>query len=324
MKGAQPRSKLQPFATKRSHKHASRCVSDSPDVPGDDLQIAINFISHEHESLTHSHRTAFQQEISRDLVRLFAWCLSNEGDSDGPRSLTIDVSHDFKISKSLVPAWFGQRGYMEFPAWRVIAGEAAIIHELVHVYFPNANRFLAEGLAVALQAALGKSPAFPNFGRPLHSVARECLVELIPGILAGGTDWSSAVHLDDLNCIATPEPLTLMVGEEFLGEDPASQGVLYLIAGSFVKFLIDFYGAAQFRMLYALTPFAPLQQNAGPSTRWTQVYDKSLAELCHAWGVMIAALPNTRQPSRRANPERGSGTLIGKRQRNLAGATVTR
>jgi hypothetical protein len=33
---------------------------------------------------------------------------------------------------------------MEFPAWRVMAGEAAIMHELVHVYFPNGNRLLAE------------------------------------------------------------------------------------------------------------------------------------------------------------------------------------
>jgi len=324
MKGAQHRPESYSSATKRIHEHASRCVSDPPAEPGDDLQIDINFVSHEQESLTQGEQTVFQAQIVRDLKRLLAWCLSNGWDSDGPRALTIDVSHDFKISKSLVPAWFGQRGYMEFPAWRAIAGEAAIVHELVHVYFPNANRFLAEGLAVALQAALGKNPAFPNFGRPLHDLARERLAGLVRGNRAGDIDCLAAVRLDELDSIATPEPLSLTICGQFLGEDPAGQAVLYPVAGSFVAFLIDTYGPAKFRTLYTQTPLAPLQQNAGPSTRWAQVYGRPLAELCDAWRVMIAGSPSAPQRISRAISETDHQRGIGSRQRKLAGAAALR
>ncbi len=57
----------------------------------------------------------------------------------------------------------------EFPANRVAAGEAAVAHELVHVFFPNANRMLAEGLAVHLHQCVAPNPAFPNFKNGLTS-----------------------------------------------------------------------------------------------------------------------------------------------------------
>src|SRR5262249_28376628 len=61
-----------------------------------------------------------------------------------PRAqLRVLVANEYQISKSLVPAWSGLRGRMEFPAPEVISGEAAIAHELAHVYFPNGNRMLA-------------------------------------------------------------------------------------------------------------------------------------------------------------------------------------
>jgi hypothetical protein len=87
--------------------------------------------------------------------------------------LRVVVSDQYQISKSLVPAWSGRAGQMEFPSRRVIAREAAIAHELIHVFFPNGNRFLAEGLAVYVQTAIGGNPAFPNFGKPLHELVRE-------------------------------------------------------------------------------------------------------------------------------------------------------
>ncbi len=52
---------------------------------------------------------------------------------------------------------------MEFPAWRVNAGKAAILHELAHVFFPNGNRFLAEGLAVYLQAGHWRQSGVSEF-----------------------------------------------------------------------------------------------------------------------------------------------------------------
>ena len=60
---------------------------------------------------------------------------------------------------------------MEFPAWRVLARKAAILHELVHVFFPSGNRFLAEGLAVHLQAEIGGNPVTRSSGRRLRAGA---------------------------------------------------------------------------------------------------------------------------------------------------------
>ncbi len=131
-----------------------------------------------------------------------------------------------------MPAWPGGAGQMEFPAWRVNAGKAAILHELADVFFPNGNRFLAEGLAVYLQAGIGGNPAFPNFGRPLHEAAGECLQDMPAGGLSADKPGLEQLHLADLDAIATPSPLTLRVGREVYGEDKRGQAFLYAIAGS--------------------------------------------------------------------------------------------
>ena len=71
---------------------------------------------------------------------------------------------------ALIPAWRGERRQMIFGAKRVDAGgcdRAAMIH----VYAPNANRFLAEGLAVYGHDLLGGPPACPNFGKSLDDIA---------------------------------------------------------------------------------------------------------------------------------------------------------
>ncbi len=46
----------------------------------------------------------------------------------------------------------------------------------------TATDLLAEGLAVYLQAEIGRNPAFPNFGWPLHALARELMPENGAGI----------------------------------------------------------------------------------------------------------------------------------------------
>ena len=68
---------------------------------------------------------------------------------------------------ALIPAWRGERGQMIFGAKRVNAGEAATVHEMIHVYAPNANRFLAEGLAVYGHDLLGGHVPTPLSGKAL-------------------------------------------------------------------------------------------------------------------------------------------------------------
>jgi hypothetical protein len=44
----------------------------------------------------------------------------------------------------------GHRGFLEMPLRGVRENTGALLHEIVHIYAPNNNRFLAEGLAVYL------------------------------------------------------------------------------------------------------------------------------------------------------------------------------
>jgi hypothetical protein len=169
--------------------------------------------------------------------------------------LTVDVPEAGGPSMALVPAWRGQRGHMIFPAQTVRRRRSATVHEVVHVFAPNANRFLAEGLAVHAHDQLGGPPAFPNFGGSLHAAAARA-------------QQADIVALDR---VATPAMLPD-----------------YLVAGSFVRFVVERHGLGKFRQLYAMTPMVPGQRNAGSAGRWQAVYGASLDQLAAEWRARIA------------------------------------
>ena len=134
------------------------------------------------------------------------------------------------------------------------------MHEMIHVYAPNANRFLAEGLAVYGHDLLGGPPAYPNFGKSLDAIAgRTANQEL-------------AMALE-----RTPTPNAL--------ETVSKEGEA--IAGSFVKFLIERHGMDKFRALYVLTPLAPMQRDPGEPARWQQIYGQSFEAIVNAWLTML-------------------------------------
>jgi hypothetical protein len=251
----------------------------------DGVEINFEFAADEADgqSLAPDTQQEFRHDLYRDLERLADWAAAQQWPYVLPR-LDIAVSRKYRISRSLVPAWSGRAGFMEFPSSRVIARRAAIAHELVHVAYPNANRLLAEGLAIHLQAVIGGNPAFPNFGRPLHEQALGLMWKMRPregsGHDAQRFDW---IELSQLERIATPNPLELRVGADFYGEEPRGQGHLYPIAGSFVQHLIETYGMEKFRALYAHTPLIPSQSNAGEYQRWTDAYRLSFDDLAGCW-----------------------------------------
>jgi hypothetical protein len=194
---------------------------------------------------------AFQSEMQRARVKVREWWGATfEG------SISIQTDTKRVLSMALIPAWRGERGQMIFGAKRVNAGEAATVHEMIHVYAPNANRFLAEGLAVYGHDLLGGPPAYPNFGKSLDDIA--------------GRSASRELAMA-LERTPTPNPLETISTE---GE---------AIAGSFVKFLIERYGMDKFRALYALTPLAPMQRDPGAHGRWQQVYGESFEMTVDAW-----------------------------------------
>ena len=137
--------------------------------------------------------------------------------------IRIDVDDRYKLSRALTTR---TRGFMEMPLNGVRAQRSALLHEIVHVYAPSTNRFLAEGLAVYLQQKVGGNPAFPNFGKDLRALARDRL--------------SAVSSLESLNNVRTPRPLRTVMQEQ-----PA-----YILEGSCVQFLIENYGLTMVRSRY--------------------------------------------------------------------------
>lgn len=221
--------------------------------------------------------------------------LSPLGSYSPQTDLQVFVSGAADISEALVPSWMAQRGRMQFPAKEVIVGAAAVTHELTHVYFPNGNRMLAEGLAVYLQYKIGTNQAFPNFGRGLHQLVRDFTCR--HGVFPDGLEGIDLVKLDR---IATPDILWLRVG--LVPTDNAAY--VYPVAGSFVQYLIETYGSgdadarmATFRSLYMKTPLVPLERYPGRVERWTEAgaYNVPLADIEKSWKLFIQS--NTKCPS---------------------------
>jgi hypothetical protein len=254
----------------------------------DDPAVTYNFWGRvqgmDYPSLSPVQQNAFKAHLERELASLNSWCMRQRWLPSQPvADLKIFVSDEYKVSKALMPASVGQRGRIEIPAWKAVAGEAAIAHELVHVYFPNGNRLLAEGLAVYLQAEIGGNPAFPNFGQPLNRVARDMLRKMAPEFAAGGPARLDKLRLADLDKIATPSPLRLRVGLNLYQDDPFGQAHIYPIVGSFAQFLIETRGLKKFQALYEKTPLKPFERNPGSPDRWAEVYELPLEVLETQW-----------------------------------------
>jgi hypothetical protein len=164
--------------------------------------------------------------------------------------IRIHVSRAYQISRALVPGHLGNRGLIEMPLRRTRENTGALLHEIVHIYAPNNNRFLAEGLAVYLHATLAGNPAFPNFGEDLRRLAVRSL--------------SGVKSLEALNRVRTPRALGTVMDER----------TAYILAGSFVGFLLERYGLALFRHLYE-------------TERYEQVYEKSFETLETEWRLSL-------------------------------------
>jgi hypothetical protein len=173
----------------------------------------------------------------------------------------IVVNNVLRESMALVPAWYGKIGYVFFPDSVVYRGRAATTHEVTHVFATNANRFLAEGLAVYAHEYLQGPPAYPNFGVSVRPLARR---------------YADKADISSLDKTATPTPLGF-------GSSKLEQRETYLVAGSFVRYLISEFGFSKFRELYALTPLIPGARNAGDVKRWEEVYGLTIDQLASNW-----------------------------------------
>jgi len=175
----------------------------------------------------------------------------------------IVVNNVLRQSMALVPAWYGKIGYIFFPDSVVYLnrGRAATTHEVTHVFAPNANRFLAEGLAVYAHEYLKGPPAYPNFGADIKVLARK---------------YFDKADISSFDKTGTPTPLRF-------SSNKLEEREIYVVAGSFVRYLISEFGFSKFRELYALTPLIPGSRNAGDAKRWEEVYGLTIDQLASRW-----------------------------------------
>jgi len=164
--------------------------------------------------------------------------------------IRMHVSSAYRISRALVPGHLGNRGFLEMPLQRARENTGALLHEIVHIYAPHHNRFLAEGLAVYLHATLAGNPAFPNFGEDLRRLA-------VRGL-------SGVKSLEALHSVRTPRPLGTIMDEK----------TAYILAGSFVGFLIERYELTLFRSVYEME-------------NYEKVYGKSFGTLEREWRLSL-------------------------------------
>ena len=172
----------------------------------------------------------------------------------------LDVS-----SKALEFVWSGSRGEIRFRSREITSHTSGIVHELAHVYLPNGNRLLAEGLAVYLQWLLSPISALPNNGVDLHEAASKPNKRgEIPACVLG-----LGQSIGNRDRVLTPDPL--------LEKD-------YTPAGSFVRFLIEEKGMSSFVRLYGLTALRTRERSRPyPGDRWKLIYGKSLQDLRVDW-----------------------------------------
>lgn len=181
--------------------------------------------------------------------------------------MTVLVEDSNGPDTSLAPAWRGNHGFIKFRTKRVLSGRSPIVHQLIHVFAPNGNRFLAEGLAVYAEEYLTNQIAFPTFGKDLHQAAKA---------------FAATTDLKGLEAIATPYRLKIY------GKNEQPEG--YTVAGSFVRYLIESEGMEKFQTLYAKTPMVPGKHMESDPNRWQEVYGVPLDILTERWRQYIADL----------------------------------
>ena len=93
------------------------------------------------------------------------------------------------------------------------------------------------------------------------------------------------IHLGGLDQITTSTNLTLRVDKRTVQDR-----WVYIIAGSFVRFLLETYEMDKFRAVYAKTRLVPLQRDAGSPQRWKEAYGHSLEDLELQWKSLISSL----------------------------------
>jgi hypothetical protein len=190
-------------------------------------------------------------------------------------------------AKSLEHAYRGHRGVMEFRDVEIHNRTSGILHELVHVYLPNGNRLLAEGLAVYLQSLLSNVPSLPNNNVDLYvaASANNPTTGHAPACRVGigiGPGTCNDNRNDNTAPLPTGNRDRIMVPDPLGGQDD------YIAAGAFVRYLIEMEGMAKFRQIYERTPLIVGATNQTYDIgRWMEAYGKDLGTIVREWRTFL-------------------------------------
>jgi hypothetical protein len=108
-------------------------------------------------------------------------------------------------------------------------------------------------------------PAYPNFGVGIKMLARK---------------YADNAYISFFDRTGTPTPLRF-------SSSKLEEREIYIVAGSFVRYLISEFGFSKFRELYALTPLVPGSRNAGDANRWEEVYGVTINQLASKWRASL-------------------------------------
>jgi len=212
------------------------------------------------EAMSDEDIQVFEKTLRSAVAKVCAWWGPT---FDGP--YRVNIKDDKGPSMAMIPAWRGHHGNMLFRSEKTRDRKSPVLHEVTHIFAPNANRFLAEGLAVYAHEHLHGQAAYPNFGRDLHKAAKR---------------YAAWADLPMLDAIVVPKGL--------LTPDRPQQLKAYTVAGSFVRYLIETRGMEKFRTLYAMTPMVPHERIPSDPARWETVYGMPLVALAAEWKAFVA------------------------------------
>ena len=285
-----------------------------------DVARGVSFVFNTRNGANAADRAWFKQEFCVSVGYLETWLAKQEALPAGEgliaemplpvpgaglfgrpgTDFTVFEDPDLDVSsKALEFVWSGSRGQMRFRSREITSHTSGIVHELTHVYLPNANRLLAEGLAVYLQSLLSPVPSLPNEGVDLHAAASTPNNRgEIPACILG-----LGQSIGNRDRVLTPDPL--------LEKD-------YTPAGSFVRYLIEERGMSSFGQLYSLTALGRLDRSRPyAGDRWQPVYGKSLQQLRLDWLAFL----QQKYPFTASEPDHGTrsgGSRTGPRARGDA------
>lgn len=110
-----------------------------------------------------------------------------------------------------------------------------LAHELTHVIAgPAVDDVLSEGLAVYYHERFGADPAFPNFGDPLDHALPEALKARY-----GTQDVAAAVEAFSREFGSATDKIVTLSSWIYEIDDQDARSLAYIVAGSYVRFLIE-------------------------------------------------------------------------------------